>query len=152
MFKIGQTVIVSPEIANAGVGTIVTPKGKRLGNCIGKIKEVSEKYSAATLDIPGGETWIPFEFLSATSDETQHFVCYERYHHSGFCPEGFEKKLADVHGSIATACYVVDALLICTEDSDGVVYDAEGKRVAERPPKGAWVIKSDAEEAVDCFV
>ena len=138
MFKLGQTVIVSPKIADVGVDTIVTPKGKRLGNCIGKIKEIDEENNAATLDIPGGETWIPFEFLSATPDEVRHFSCFERYHHSSFKPEGFEQKLGEVDGCLATACFATDALLICTDDSDGVVYDAEGKRVAERPPKGAW--------------
>ena len=146
MFKIGQTVIVSPEIANAEVGTIVTPKGKRLENCIGRIKEIDEKDNSATLDVPGGHTWIPFEYLSATTDEVRHFSCFERYHHSSFKPEGFEQKLCEVDGCLATACFVVDALLICTDDSDGVVYDAEGKRVAERSPKGAWKIEKEMQE------
>ena len=48
MFDIGQFVMVDDLIAvDDG---IVTPKGKHLGGCVGKIKMIDEKLRAAILD------------------------------------------------------------------------------------------------------
>ena len=137
VFNIGQFVMVDDLIA-ADDG-IVTPKGKHLGGCVGKIKIIDEKLRAAILDIKGGETWVSYSYLAPADESSfRRFSCHERYHHSGFMREGEEKLLGEVFGNLATAKFVVYALLICTDDSEGVIRDENGNVVCIKAPKGDW--------------
>lgn len=138
MFSIGQWVEVDSLISSANDG-IVSPKGRRLGGCVGKIKMIDENLRAAILDIKGGETWVPFSYL-ASADESSfcRFSCYERYHHCSFMKEGEEKLLGEVFGNLATAKFVVFALLICTDGSEGVIRDESGNVVCVKAPRADW--------------
>ncbi len=138
MFEVGQLVKISDDIASHIEEYAIPPKGRFMGGCIGRVSETSDEYQSAVLSIKGGEIWIPYALLSITDESLASFSCYERFHHSPLAAEGEEKLLANIDGNLETAKFVVEALLICTEDSEGVVRDGEGKVICVKSPKGAW--------------